>query len=73
MLVPQNDLVAVPCLLLGELMNKAGLECSVYAGSCERLKQIATLENIDVVVCGSYAQALKYRGKCSNLMLGKYH
>lgn len=70
-MVPENDLVAIPCLLMGEFLNKVGLACSVYAGSPERLKTITSLEGVDVIVCGSYDQALTLRDGSSNLKLGK--
>jgi hypothetical protein len=69
-LVPENDLLAIPCLLLGEFLNKVGLDCSVYAGSHQRLKEITSLEGIDVIVCGRYDQALTLRDGSSNLKLG---
>ncbi len=69
-LVPENDLFAIPCLLMGELFSKAGLHCSVYAGSQERLKEITALEDVNVIVCGSYDQALTLRDETSNLQLG---
>nr|CAH0109071.1 unnamed protein product [Daphnia galeata] len=68
-LVPENDLVAISCLLMGEFLNKVGLDCSVYAGSPERLKKITAVEGIDVIVCGSYEQALTLRDGSSNLKL----
>lgn len=57
---------------MGELMNKAGLDCSVYAGSHERLKEITALGEVDVIVCGSYNQALALRDGASNLKLGEH-
>ncbi|XP_046456793.1 uncharacterized protein LOC124203933 [Daphnia pulex] len=68
-LVPENDLLAIPCLLMGEFLNKVGLDCSVYAGSSERLKGITSSEGIDIIVCGSYDQALALRDGASNLKL----
>lgn len=72
-MVPENDLVAIPCLLMGEFLNKVGLDCSVYAGSPERLKKITSVEGIDVIVCGSYEQALTLRDGSSNLKLGNFY
>lgn len=71
-LVPENDLLAIPCLLMGEFLNKVGLDCSVYAGSSERLKGITSSEGIDIIVCGSYDQALALRDGASNLKLGNF-
>ncbi|XP_057369530.1 betaine aldehyde dehydrogenase-like [Daphnia carinata] len=68
-LVAENDQAALPCLLIGELLNKAGLNCSVYAGSSERLKEITAVDDIDVVLCGSYDQAVTLRNGSSNLKL----
>lgn len=73
MLVPQDENASRPCLLLGELMNKAGLNCSVYAASQGRLKDIAELKNATVIVCGSYKQALSLRAGSSHLQLGSLH
>lgn len=53
-------------------MNKAGLDCSVYAGSHDRLTEITALENVDVIVCGSYNQALALRDAASNVKLGEH-
>lgn len=68
-LVAENDQAAMPCLLIGELLNKAGLKCSVYAGSHERLKEITAVDDIDVIICGSYDQAVILRNGSSNLKL----
>ena len=69
-MVPENDLLEIPCLLMGEFFNKVGLDCSVYAGSHERIKKITSLDGIDVIVCGSYDLALTLRDGSSNLKLG---
>ena len=69
-MIPENDLFAIPGLLMGEIFNKAGLHCSVYAGSQERLKEITALEDVNVIVCGSYEQAFTLRSETANLELG---
>lgn len=51
-------------------MNKAGLDCSVYSGSRERLAEITAIEDIDVIVCGQHDLAFSLREKASNLKLG---
>lgn len=72
-MVAENDQAAMPCLLIGELLNKAGLKCSVYAGSHERLKEITAVDDIDVIICGSYDQAVILRNGSSNLKLGNVY
>lgn len=69
-MVPENDLFAIPCLLMGEVFSKAGLHCSVFSGSQERLKEITASEDVNVIVCGSYDQAFTLRDGTSNLQLG---
>ena len=55
---------------MGEIFSKAGLHCSVYAGSRDRLKEITALEDVNVIVCGNYEQAFTLRDGTTNLKLG---
>lgn len=68
-LVPGNETLALPCLILAELINKAGFICSFYEASLEQVKEIAAVENTTVVVCGGQNVARSLRHSASNLKL----
>lgn len=55
---------------MAELLNKAGLGCSVFAASQDRIKEIVDLEEINVIVCGSHNQACSLRNGSSTVELG---
>jgi len=69
-LIPGNEALALPCLILAELINKSGFICSVYEASLEQVKEIAAVENATVVVCGGQNVASSLRHSASNLKLG---
>lgn len=69
-LIPGNETLALPCLVLAELINKSGLICSVYEANLEQVKQIATTEGTNVIVCGGNNIARSLRHSASNLKLG---
>jgi hypothetical protein len=69
-LIPCNETLSLPCLILAEFINKAGLICSVYEASLEQLKDIAAEENTNIIVCGGQNIASSLRHFASNLKLG---
>lgn len=70
-LVPGNGQTLLPCVLMAELINKAGIPCSVYSLNPEKLPKLAELHHLELVFSGDHAKALALRGSVAHVELGQ--
>lgn len=72
MLLPVPQL-ALPCLILAEIITKAGLECFVYISSFNELKEISSScqPRIDVVFSGCRKKIQDLPNSSYNVKLSK--
>ena len=60
----------LPCLILADLVKRAGLDCTVYRAGSLRLKDlVASNGDIDWIVSGTASQALGLRNAAQSLQL----
>lgn len=69
-LVPENGSIALPCTILADLINQAGLNCTVYQATPTQWVELVSVEGVEWIMCGTLSQSLQLRNTAKNLKLG---